>query len=91
VLPMLLAVLAALLVGLGCLLLAAPVFLAWWIHGSPERYLRIISGPFPYDRLGSGPLQLWLGVALVCAGLVALAAGRALRAWLARRRVGPER
>lgn len=65
--------------GLGLLMCISPVLLWWWIHGSRERYLWIISGPMPYSMLGSGPLQLWIGALLPVGGLALVAAGILLR------------
>jgi len=65
--------------GLGLLMCVSPLLLWWWIHGSRERYLWIISGPMPYSMLGSGPVQLWAGALLVVGGLVLITLGVFLR------------
>lgn len=62
--------LASLLLGLGAVALLAPVALYVLIHGDDDRYLWLISGPPPFDQLGSGPVQLWLGTGLVTAGVL---------------------
>jgi hypothetical protein len=46
---------SSLLLGFGTMLLASPFLLWWWIHGSYERYVWIIGGPYPHDYLGGGP------------------------------------
>ena len=58
--------------------LAAPAFW-WWVNGNRERYLWIINGPPPYDRFGSGPLQLWIGVLLAATGVGLFMLGAILR------------
>ncbi len=50
------------LLGMGIQFLLVPPLFWWWLHGSRERYLWIISGPLPYSQFGSGPLQLWIAV-----------------------------
>jgi hypothetical protein len=57
------------MLGVGMVLLASPFLLRRWIHGSYERYVRIISGPIPYDNLGGGPFQLMVYFGLFTAGL----------------------
>lgn len=67
------------LLGVGItFVLAAPAFW-WWVNGSRERYLWIINGPAPYNRFGSGPLQLWIGVLLAAIGVVLFTLGAVLR------------
>ena len=46
---------SSLLLGFGTMLLASLFLLWWWIHGSYERYVWIIGGPYPHDYLGGGP------------------------------------
>jgi hypothetical protein len=74
---------SALAFGLGVLCLAAPILLLWFIHGDNERYEWIISGPPPFDKFGSGPVQLALiagcWVLAVCFFAVGLALRRRLR------------
>ena len=60
---------SSLLLGLGTILLASPFLLWWWIHGSYERYVWIIGGPYPYDNLG-GPFQVVVYPGLFAAGFV---------------------
>ena len=74
-----LGLLSSMLLGLGALFVLAAPGLWWWINASRERYLWIISGPAPYDRLGSGPLQLWMGIFLVVTGTVLFTLGLLLR------------
>lgn len=66
---------AGVLVSFGVVLLASPFFLYAWLHWDMDRYRRIISGPFPFSQLGSGPVQLWLSVGLFMAGLLCTVAG----------------
>lgn len=65
--------------GLGVVLVASPFALWWWINGSAERRLWIISGPPPYGRLGSGPLQLWIGIFLAGTGIALFVLGVLIR------------
>lgn len=44
----------------GVTLLFSPLFYVWFIHGNYERYIWIINGPKPFNRLGGGPNQFWL-------------------------------
>lgn len=67
--------LARLLIGSGLLLVVSPLVLYWFIHGDPERYLWIISGPPPFSGFGSGPFQLVMYAGLVLAGIVVITAG----------------
>lgn len=55
---------------LGLFFIISPVLLYWFIHGSYNRYLRIINGPYPFRNLGGGPYQLWLYVLLILIGMV---------------------
>ncbi len=55
---------------LGLLLIISPIVIHWFIHGSYERYMWIINGPFPFNQFGSGVFQLWLYIALICIGLL---------------------
>lgn len=65
--------------GLGLVMCVSPLLFWWWIHGSLERYLWIISGPAPFSMLGSGPVQLWAGVLLTVAGVALITFGFFLR------------
>ena len=67
------------ILGLGILAMLFPLLLWWWLHGSPERYMWIISGPYPYDRLGGGPTQLWIGAAAGGIGLILFLIGVLIR------------
>jgi hypothetical protein len=55
---------------LGFVFLVSPFLLLWWIHGDYERYVWIISGPYPYDNFGGGPFQLLMYLRLFWMGLV---------------------
>ena len=67
--------------GLGAILPASP-FLLWWIHGSYERYVWIISGPYPYDNLDGGPFQVMAYSGLSAAGFVLTSIAPILRSLL---------
>lgn len=75
-------IISSLLLGSGFLFLTSPFFLYWWIHGDYERYLWIISGPYPYSHLGSGPFQLYLNAALLLSGILFLIIGILIRKYL---------
>jgi len=60
------------IMALGCILVLSPLFLYWFIHGDYERYIRIISGPFPFSHFGGGPFQLFMYGGLFLTGLVFL-------------------
>lgn len=45
--------------GFGVVLLLSPVFFYWFIHGSYERYIRIINGPYPFSSFRSGTFQMF--------------------------------
>jgi hypothetical protein len=75
--------LTAVLLGVGLLLLASPFLMRWWISGDYDRYLGIISGPWPYSHLGSGPLQLFVYGFLIVAGLVIVVFALVLKRFLA--------
>lgn len=61
-------------VGMGMSLPALVLFFLTWTQNS-ERRRWIISGPYPLDRLGSGPLQVWIGVLGVVVGCILLSLG----------------
>ena len=65
-------VLLDILSGLGFLLLLSPLFFYWLIHGSYERYLWLINGPFPFNNFGGGPFQLFLYLSFFLCGLIIL-------------------
>jgi hypothetical protein len=60
-------------------LLASPLLLWWWIHGDNERYLWIISDPYPYDNFGGGPFQLLMYLRLFFIGFVLICIAIGLR------------
>jgi len=55
--------------GLGLVLVISPVVLYWFIHGSYERYIWIINGPYPFSSLGSGSFQILVYAGLFTAGI----------------------
>ena len=73
---------SSLMLGLGMVLLTSPFLLWWWIHGSYERYVWIISGPYPYDNLDGGPFQLMVYFRLFIGGLVLTSIALILRSAL---------
>jgi hypothetical protein len=70
--------LSAALIGFGTTIAFVPLALAWLL-ASTERRLWVISGPSPFDHLGSGPLLLWLGIGALTAGAGLVWAGLRLR------------
>ena len=74
------------MLGLGLVFLMSPFLLWWWIHGDYERYVWIISGPFPYDNFGGGPFQLLLYLRLFFVGGVLTGVALGLRVALSRTR-----
>lgn len=64
---------------IGILLLISPFFLNWFIHGSYERYIWLINGPYPFSHLGSGPFQLMLHVILIVLGLLFIIASLVIK------------
>ena len=77
-------IVSSVLLGLGIILLASPLLLYWWIHGSYERYIWIINGPYPYSSFGSGPYQTALGLGLVFIGALLVLVAILLRRKLSR-------
>ncbi|NLM46095.1 MAG: AI-2E family transporter [Firmicutes bacterium] len=75
-----------LLVGLGVFLIVSPALLFWLLHGSTERYSWLISGPYPFNRLGSGPVQFWLSLALLVCGILLLLVAGFLKKHLQKRK-----
>ena len=65
-------------VGIGASLPATVLLFLAWMR-TPERYAWIISGPYPLDRLGSGPLQLWTAIFGVVVGCILLSLGLIIR------------
>lgn len=57
-----------LLLSFGFIFILSPIFLHWFIHGNYERYIWIISGPFPFSHLGGGPFQLFIYIDLILIG-----------------------
>ena len=56
---------------IGLIFLLSPPFVYWIIHGSYERYLWVINGPFPFSELGSlGPQLLLLILLLLIGGVL---------------------
>ena len=73
---------SSLLPGLGTILLASPFLSLWWPHGSYERYVWIINGPYPYDNLGGGPFGVMVYSGLLAAGFVMTSIALILRSLL---------
>lgn len=73
--------------GLGLVSLILPFALAQWIHGSEERYLWIIHGPYPYSTLG-GLIQVWIDAGLLAVGGALIGLGLLARRWLVKARDG---
>jgi len=69
----------SILSGIGTMFIFSPILLYWWIHGDYNRYLWIISGPFPYSHFGGGPFQLVLYGGLFLAGVLFFAVTFILR------------
>lgn len=67
------------LLGLGALFVISPVALYWFIHGSQERYIWMINGPYPFDHLGGGPFQLFAYIGLLVFGTGLLVVGLVIR------------
>ncbi|MCH4886689.1 hypothetical protein EZV73_03875 [Acidaminobacter sp. JC074] len=59
-----------LFIGFGFILLISPAFLYWFIHGSYDRYVWLLSGPDPFNKLGGGPYQLFLFMGLFSSGVI---------------------
>lgn len=58
-----------LLLGLGFIFVISPAILYCFIHGDYERYIWILNGPFPFNRFGGGPFQLFMFAGLFAAGI----------------------
>lgn len=67
------------LLAIGILFLLSPFFLSWFIHGSYERYIWLINGPYPFSSFGSGPFQLMLHVILIVLGLLSIIASLVIK------------
>jgi len=70
---------AALFFGLGFVFLISPVLLYLFIHGSYERYMWIIQGPFPFSHLGGGPFQILVYSSLFIVGIISIVISTLLR------------
>ncbi|OAB47167.1 hypothetical protein PBAT_07770 [Paenibacillus antarcticus] len=57
--------LSSLFLGISFILFVCPIFVYWFVHGNDDRYIWIISGPFPFSHMGSGPVQVWMFVGLL--------------------------
>jgi hypothetical protein len=64
--------LSSLALGLSLIFFISPFILYWFIHGSYERYIWIINGPYPFSLFGGGPFQLWMGILLIFSGIISL-------------------
>ncbi|MBA2176104.1 hypothetical protein H0266_14500 [Halobacillus locisalis] len=62
--------LSSLFLGISFLSFISPFLLYWFIHGDDERYVWIISGPYPFSHFGSGPFQLWMGIGFLLMSLL---------------------
>ena len=62
----------SLFLGLSFIFFVSPIFVYWFIHGSHDRYIWIINGPYPFSNFGGGPNQLWMGIGLVVLGIICL-------------------
>ena len=58
----------SLLAAVGAVAFVTPPFV-WWLLSDHDRYVRVISGPPPFDMFGSGPFQLWLAFSFFSLGL----------------------
>ena len=64
---------------LGVIFIFSLFFLYWWIYGDYNRYLWIISGPFPYSNFGSGPFLSVLSGGLFVVGMLFILVSFVLR------------
>ncbi len=71
-------IVASMLLGGGIMMLLSPALLYWFVHGSHDRYMWIISGPAPFSMLGGGPFQLWLMFLSVMIGFVLISCALAI-------------
>lgn len=69
------ALISTIAIAVGGAVMSVPVALAWLL-GSSSRRLWIISGPRPFSLLGSGPLQLWIGIGGLGLGSLLIWIGR---------------
>jgi len=56
----------------GLELLALALFLYWFVKGDYDRYLWIISGPFPFSHMGGASFQVVVYGGLVLVGVFLL-------------------
>lgn len=63
----------SILLSIGMMLLVSPFALYWFIHGDYNRYIWIISGPFPLSYFGGGPFQMAMGLLLFFGGAFLIA------------------
>jgi hypothetical protein len=70
---------SGLFLGIGFILIISPSVLFWFIHGSYERYIWIINGPYPFSHFGGGPFQLFMYLGLFIMGVILIAISVALK------------
>ena len=63
-------IISSLILGLGFISLTSPLLIYWFINGNYERYIWIISGPYPFNSFGSGPFQLFMFLGLLIFGIL---------------------
>ncbi|WP_048601963.1 hypothetical protein [Rubeoparvulum massiliense] len=68
-----------LLLGLGFVFIISPAILYWFIHGNYDRYIWIISGPYPFSHFGGGPFQLFVSAGLLIIGIGLIGISRILK------------
>ncbi|SHJ64833.1 hypothetical protein SAMN02745751_03038 [Dethiosulfatibacter aminovorans DSM 17477] len=68
-----------LLPGLGFMFILSPFILHWFIHGSHDRYIWIINGPYPFYSFGSGPFLMFIYAALFLFGSTLLFIANAVK------------
>ncbi|HHV19469.1 MAG TPA: hypothetical protein GXZ27_11585, partial [Thermoanaerobacterales bacterium] len=69
-----------LFLGIGFILIISPSVLFWFIHGSYERYIWIINGPYPFGHFGGGPFQLFMYLGLFIVGIILIVISLVLKA-----------
>lgn len=55
---------------MGIILFMSPFFLYWFVNGDSDRYQWLISGPYPFSSLGSGPFQLLIYIVIIVVALI---------------------
>jgi len=55
--------------GMAVILMISPLLLYRFIHGDSGRYIWLISGPAPFNHLGSGPYQMLIYGGLLMSGI----------------------